>query len=449
MNYTRSQQEYLYYQVFFQCAQLHENFIVSSTPSLSKSPSADLLLSSPFKNFMKITLKAVMNAQNTAVSTANGCIGRMPLAEEEKSNQTKGFWALEKSTQKQLLLISPDGISIPTKPTEKLQTILLQKNGAMVSNLFQKWLIQKDAMICCGMAHNIGNGNVLSSDLHTIDNFAPHFLPPSSSKSVKLVSQNDMFKLDLLQSSNALTAEDTADILENKIFIPQTSAHLKQVIENMLDVCEFIFLDTAVVTVKSCEFLAHLGTISKMLQNYVDSNPYFNVSLLQQYHFCIQKYFCHCLDDIQTADELKVDILDFSDIANDIEMQKYIPSNPIWYKQLELKAAAAQKNTKSNGLSNLKRPGDTPPEDKTQKREVENSEIDFLCKLLKNKYIRNVFNPNKIEGLNHPKLHNTEICLCFHCVGKCDSACPRKTTHVKLTGTALTSLCDYVHTAKS
>ena len=100
------------------------------------------------------------------------------------------------------------------------------------------------------MADNTGNGNILSSDPHTIDNFAPHFLPPSSSKSVKLVSQNDMFKWDLLQSSNALSAEDTADILENKIFIPQTLAHLKQVIENMGLVCEYIFYPTAVITVK-------------------------------------------------------------------------------------------------------------------------------------------------------------------------------------------------------
>ena len=186
------------------------------------------------------------------------------------------------------------------------------------------------------------------------------------------------------------------------------------------------------------------------LQNYVDSSPYFNVSLLQQFHFRMQKYFCHCLEDIQTADELKVEILDFTSIAEEIEMQKYVPSAPIWYKQLELEAAASNKTSRTNGtLSTSKRQNETTPPDNSQKRKVENTEIDTLCKLVKNQYIRNVFNPNNIEGLTHPKIHGTEICLCYHCVGKCDSACPRQATHIKRTGTALTNLRDYVHTAKS
>ena len=109
------------------CDQVHENFIVSPSTSSSTSSSADLLLLSPFKNFMNTTLKAVMSAQNANASANTVRTSRMPLAEEEKTTSTKVFWALEKSTQKQLLLVLSDGVTIPTEPSPKLQTILLQK----------------------------------------------------------------------------------------------------------------------------------------------------------------------------------------------------------------------------------------------------------------------------------------------------------------------------------
>lgn len=280
---------------------------------------------------MDMTLKSAIFASQQEASDASN--DRMPLADEEKISK-KGFFALEPSTQCQLLLISSNGITIPTKPTARFQTLLIQKNGAMASNLFQKWLIKLDLSIFRGMAHNISNGNVLSSDPHTVDNFAPHFLAPKSCTSIKLVSQNDMFRWDLLNSNNALSKEDTSDILENKIFIPTSKDHLIRVISNTEVICAIIFTPEAVLCVRIRDFLEALDQISMTLQIYIDSVPYFSVSLLQQLHFRMQKFFGHCLKDIQDVSEIKYDIIDFSDLATQIEMQTYVPAVPMWYKKL-------------------------------------------------------------------------------------------------------------------
>lgn len=74
--------------------------------------------------------------------------------------------------------------------------------------------------------------------------------------------------------------------------------------------------------------------------------------------------------------------------------------------------------------------------------------MDSLLKLKRNEFLRNVFNPNNIAGLTHPLHDGTEYCLKFHCLGKCDPDCPRKATHVPLSGTCLTATRKFVHTAK-
>ena len=60
-----------------------------------------------------------------------------------------------------------------------------------------------------GMASNLAVGNVLSTDEYTIDNFAMHFCPPSSSMSVQAISQSDVLQFDMLSSNNVLSREDT------------------------------------------------------------------------------------------------------------------------------------------------------------------------------------------------------------------------------------------------
>ena len=51
------------------------------------------------------------------------------------------------------------------------------------------------------------------------------------------------------------------------------------------------------------------------------------------------------------------------------------------------------------------------------------------------------------QELTHVKLNGDEICLKYHCIGRCDNLCPRAATHTNL-GSELNNTRNFVKKAK-
>ena len=169
----------------------------------------------------------------------------------------------------------------------------------------------------------------------------------------------------------------------------------------------------------------------------------FAVSFLQDIHFRVQKFFFACTQatDIESID---FRFIDFSRLLDDIEMHCYHISIPNWYR-----LALLEKN-KKNGKSGKGRDRENDRFFNSNKKQlVENKKIDAICKLKPTEYLNKVFSKMTIKDLSVPKHNNEDICLKYHCLGKCDSGCPCRGSHTELKGDTLISFCAFVKAAKA
>lgn len=201
--------------IMHKCTEFHHAFLVSSSP-----PPKGSLSHIDHDSIIKSAISAAMAAVPT---TGPDCMtsAEEELAKQKELEKNKGFSKLDDNSRQHLLAIASDGVSIPTDIPPRFKEILNAKNGAAVVQKFQKWHPDEDMQMNKGMSHNLANGNVLSTDENTIDNFAIHFVPPSSSQAVDMVTQKDMLQWQMLSANNDLSQDDTDAILENKIYLPK------------------------------------------------------------------------------------------------------------------------------------------------------------------------------------------------------------------------------------
>lgn len=133
-----------------------------------------------------------------------------------------------------------------------------------------------------------------------------------------------------------------------------------------------------------------------------------------------------------------------------MELQTFPINPPIWFNKHELEVNK-NLNKKKSGVtpgSKLKRDPDCSSQGGRKKHAIFNDNvIDAICKLSLDEPIKHVFDPRNVEGLTHPNINGTDICLCWHCFGRCDTKCKCAATHVAL-GNELSKLCTYVKKAK-
>ena len=157
---------------------IHATCIENTTNKNAESPLTLTKLEPMLKKFVSSAVE-------------NSSAAKLSLSEEDQiPKKVKGFNSLGEKIKQTLLKIASDGISIPSTPSDSLQEILSAKSGPNDAYLMSQWHINEDFMISRGMAHNLGHGNIFSTDPTIIDNASIFFVSLKSAKSVKMVDQN-------------------------------------------------------------------------------------------------------------------------------------------------------------------------------------------------------------------------------------------------------------------
>ena len=195
--------------------------------------------------------------------------------------------------------------------------------------------------------------------------------------------------------------------------------------------------DSAQIYKKIKEIEDHIKANETTYQNYIKNVENFIVSFLSDVNFRVQKFFLSC-SQVSSVEEIEFRFIDFSVLLDNIEMNSYHVTVPGWYQRALLEKR--EKKTKAKEQ-------DTDPNRK-KRALVENKNPDSLCKLKPKEYINKVFHKDIIQDLNVPKLNGKDICLKYHCLGKCDNKCQRSDSHVELKGNNLIKFRDYVIKAK-
>ena len=234
----------------------------------------------------------IVAATKAAVKASTDSNSRMVLADEDKPRSIeKWFKNLSERTRKFLLIVSSDGISIPDSPSKECMEILNAKTGPQVVQIFAHWYPNEDFQILCGMAHNLGHGNLMSSHPASVDNVSIFFTPPYSSNFSAIVTQDELFSLSILNDLNSMSKEDTAKMLENKPFITQDLLSLFQTIKNYACVWEKVTSADSLLHLKITEIVDHINSNKTLYQELMKNVENFAVSFLEDIHFRVQKFF--------------------------------------------------------------------------------------------------------------------------------------------------------------
>lgn len=277
-----------------------------SLPSVENAPTQDC------SSFMTDAISAAIRAGIQASS--QGKLD-MPLSEEEKEfkAKAKGFNVLPECTKKILLAIASDGHSILSFPSPELNEILLAKSGTLVVNLFNQWHGDDEFLINKGMAHNLGHGNILSSYPLIVDNVSPFFTPPKSIRTIKMVTQNEFYALEMMNESNSLKKEDTSAMLENKEFIASDFLEFKDQIHNFGLVWKAYTSSNSCITKAFFDLVEFINRNQSTFKDYIDNTEGFVVCFNQKLHFRTQKLFHSCVKAL-TVDDIEFRFLDFEDL---------------------------------------------------------------------------------------------------------------------------------------
>lgn len=219
----------------------------------------------------------------------NSTAAKLSLSEEDQIlKKVKGFISLGEKIKQTLLKIASDGITIPLTPSEFLQEIISDKSGPNVAYLMSQWHINEDFMISRGMAHNLGYGNLFSTDPTIIDNASIFFASLKSAKSVKMVDQNELFALEMMNDCNALSKDDTKKMLESSMFIPTDFLQLLQQVRNFkLIMQDMTSADYHIVTSLQ-EVKDHIRENQSIYLDYLYNTEHFAISFLQELHLRVQ-----------------------------------------------------------------------------------------------------------------------------------------------------------------
>ena len=417
---------------------IHEDHIDS--PS---APTASHHDPSKIEDVIKSVVKSVFEAQSLSSST------RLPLADEEKSKPSKGmkaFTNLGERVANTILKISSDGISIPSIPSSGCVEILAAKSGPAVSNLLLHHFSNEDFNMAKGMAHFLGNGQVLSPDPSSISNVSPFFIHTRSASSMSTVEQADLFTLQIMNESNSLQKEDAKDLMKNDLFIATDFWQFSIQLKNHhllweLYTGEESYLSKALESIND-----HIKKNQPTYIDYITNHPHFVVSFLQIIQFRMQSFFKSCIQAID-VDDIKFEFLNFNDLLNSIEMHSYQVVIPQWFK-LELAKSSKTSSSKKRDLDSK----DTTDLDTTtiprKGKPVINDSVDPACSLSSNETYRFVFHKNNLSGLSIPKINGSDICLKYHIEGKCKSNCNRAKTHIKLDSHSLIELRQLVKSVR-
>lgn len=411
---------------------LHSEVIKSSPEK------KDISSPSRFENMIKSVMKSVFEAQSLNSSA------RLPLAEEEKSKPTKGmkaFTNLGERVSSTILKISSDGSSIPLIPSEGCQEILAAKSGPAVSNLLLHHLSNEDFNMSKGMAHFLGNGQILSPDPSSIANVSPFYIHTKSASSLDTVEQEDLFTLQIMNESNSLQKEDVKELMKNDIFIANDYWQFAIQLRNHFLLWE-LYTGSDSFLSKSLEMInEHVKANHHTYLDFINNQAHFIVSFLQTIHFRMQNFFKSCISS-KDVDEIRFDFLNFSDLLRSVEMHTYSIVTPQWYKVELLKSSKSSKRDLKDPES-----AEVPPAQKKSKPVV-NESIDAACALASNETYRFVFHKHNTNGLSIPKINGSDMCLKYHIEGKCKSTCSRSKTHCKLDSQSLISLRKYVKSVR-
>ena len=378
-----------------------------------------------------------------ALDRLTNSLNRFNKAPEESDDEDGGTTDLKKAWKKigrdfqQAILFasSPDGITTPTDPSDRLLQLVNTKNGATAARLIKRWHNRLDIVIQTGMATNITKCMLTSTpDEFSIDTFSPFFTPPMRAGFQNMTNM-ELNSLELSQHSRNLTPADIRKMITCTPYIPKSAHELKLQVQNYHAVVSDILTEDSLLTQDIQTALNHIENNEAHYFYLFKEHRYFGVWFLYRLHFKSQSILHQCLR-AETIDEIDFGTFSIKEELKQVSTQNIHVTAPSWYLALEREEQHKQQNRNTpprldRGRNRPNPFGGNPTNYDDKRVRIDNNNQDNVVALTPGENYAKIVHYKSLQKHEDiaPKINGTFLCNNWHIRGFCFNTCRRAETH--------------------
>ena len=279
-----------------------------------------------------------------------------------------------------------------------------------------------------------------------ITGISPLSCPPKHAKGSGKDHSYAMARAELLTSTNSLSEQDIRNLSFQSYFVPEKTPQLFTVMDNHIQVLKMVFTDTSFIYVTVKDFYSEIKRMSIQLDNYEEKDGMcFFLAIQAATHTAIAIFVNKTLRNPSSASKSLQISLDgiINSLMNSTFMNMYALPFTKKNGDDDNSGNATNANSGSSPPQN-ESTNQSDPSSKTggggngqpgrgKRRKVHNPFLSETCSTIFNmsamsKAIKDI----SADNVPKPKINRCEMCHKWFLKGVCDSSCPRKETHIKL-----------------
>ena len=369
----------------------------------------------------------------------------------DNNDLTKRWKKLDKTMRQATLFAStPDGLTVPDLPSERLLQLVQAKNGAIAARLLKRWHPRLDILVQTGMASNIANCTFASQpDEFAVDTFSPFFTPPLRA-GFHNISNDELNSLELSSTSFNLLPMDIKKLTHCKPYVATTPTLYKQQLKNFHAVLSDIFTEDALLTQIVNRVILHYEDNEMLYHTIINDDKHFIVWMLSRVHFKVQSILHQCLL-ASTIDDIQFNQYTLEDELMNIRTFNFHAVAPRWYLD-ELDKQQADRDRSQTPSKYANNPNNRYKErpnghnrDRARTR-VDNNNKDAFASIQSGEKYHWLTHYDNVKKCSHlsVRMNGEFLCNNWHIRGHCTSDCRRRDTHTDLSNDQKANLRKYV-----
>lgn len=317
------------------------------------------------------------------------------------------------------------------EPTGGALSLLEISSGTVVRQILHNYMRQKGCMVHLqlGMCNSLKTLIISSfTEVFTLSNLSVFHCDPE--KVGDGIDENESAILTEKANLGELKREDISKLTKNEKYLPMDFWGYEHMVKNFQVLAAFLGGEDCLTSREWKKVLQHAREHQALYKKYERENDIFYISLCnnlnQRTQTAIHSGAGGCID------EIKKNHIDFSNIFDDIEFNRYHIRRPSWIpkkrKQEQKQHAGGDGGGAGNGFTGIT----SPTKKKIGRGEIvinDNQHED--CKVPTPGNYHEVFSPKFLDK-RYPKHEDgTEKCNNWHHGGRCRSKCSRIESHKK------------------
>ena len=250
--------------------------------------------------------------------------------QEEKGDSRLKAWKKLPKIQQNIILFGgvTDQGEVPEEATSEMMSILGCQNGAQVEQFLRQSMEEHNMNLEPGLCTAINKGIFVCPEAGTPRNFTPFFTPPVGDEE----EEEENSHLLKMAMQEKLDNTDIQLLTKMEVKIPTKAQDIKHHIKNFAGIAGRCFGEDSLLFQSLQKIVKHMERREPRYQYKLRQNALFGGHLLDKINWRVHQFLDSCAG--REAEELEIDLLDFSEMVYQIDRRDWVTMAPSWMNKL-------------------------------------------------------------------------------------------------------------------